>query len=117
MLHMHMYPMQIIRGVYVPLTQGLFATCRGSFPGTVQLEIYIDGAFVTVAEADGLVIATPSGSTAYSMSAGGAMVAPSVPCTLITPLSPHSLSFRPLIIPESSSLSIRLPSSARSHAR
>jgi NAD+ kinase len=81
------------------------------------MEIYIDGGFVTAAEADGLIIATPSGSTAYSMSAGGSMVAPSVPCTLITPLSPHSLSFRPLVVPESSDILVRLPPSARSHAR
>lgn len=58
-----------------------------------------------------------SGSTAYSMSAGGSMVAPSVPCTLVTPLSPHSLSFRPLIIGENADLMIRLPEDARSHAR
>eukprot|EP00879_Flechtneria_rotunda_P020439 GHRR01021504.1.p1 GENE.GHRR01021504.1~~GHRR01021504.1.p1 ORF type:complete len:432 (+),score=133.73 GHRR01021504.1:71-1297(+) len=90
---------------------------RGAFPSSVQLEIYIDGSFVTSAEADGLIIATPSGSTAYSMSAGGSMVAPSVPCTLITPLSPHSLSFRPLIIPETAHLFVRLAPDARSHAR
>lgn len=90
---------------------------RGAFPSSVYLELYIDGSFVTAAEADGLIIATPSGSTAYSMSAGGSMVAPSVPCTLVTPLSPHSLSFRPLIIGENADLMIRLPEDARSHAR
>ncbi|WIA28762.1 hypothetical protein OEZ86_011295 [Tetradesmus obliquus] len=90
---------------------------RGAFPSSVFLEVYIDGGFVTAAEADGLIIATPSGSTAYSMSAGGSMVAPSVPCTLLTPLSPHSLSFRPLIIPENADLLVRLPRNARSHAR
>jgi NAD+ kinase len=90
---------------------------RGAFPGAVYLEVYVDGGFITTVEADGLIIATPSGSTAYSMSAGGSMIAPSVPCTLVTPLSPHSLSFRPLVIPESSDIVIRVPPSARSHAR
>lgn len=52
-----------------------------------------------------------------SWRAGGSMVAPSVPCTLLTPLSPHSLSFRPLIIPESAALTVRVPTYARSHAR
>jgi len=90
---------------------------RGAFPHAVYIEIFVDGAFVTAAEADGLVVATPSGSTAYSMSAGGPMVSPSVPCTLLTPLSPQSLSFRPLVIPESSELLISVPRYARSHAR
>ncbi len=70
-----------------------------------------------VLQADGLIIATPSGSTAYSLSAGGPMVAPSVPGTLLTPIAPHSLSFRPLVVPESSEIEIHLPPSARSHAR
>lgn len=90
---------------------------RGAFPNTVMLEFYIDNDYVTTVEADGVIVATPSGSTAYSMSAGGSMVAPSVPCTLVTPLAPHSLSFRPLILPESSSILIHLPEHSRSHAR
>jgi len=90
---------------------------RGAFPHAVYIEIFVDGAFVTAAEADGLIVATPSGSTAYSMSAGGPMVSPSVACTILTPLSPQSLSFRPLVIPESSELLISLPRYARSHAR
>ncbi|KAI8469594.1 MAG: ATP-NAD kinase-like domain-containing protein [Monoraphidium minutum] len=90
---------------------------RGSSPVALLMEVYVDGSLVTVAEGDGLIVATPSGSTAYSMSAGGSMVAPSVPCTLITPMSPHSLSFRPLIIPEGSLLTVRVPPFARSHAR
>lgn len=48
----------------------------------------------TTSQADGLIISTPSGSTAYSMSAGGPMVAPSVPCSILTPIAPLSLSFR-----------------------
>ncbi|KXZ51462.1 hypothetical protein GPECTOR_12g425 [Gonium pectorale] len=90
---------------------------RGAFPGAVLLEIFADGSYVTNVEADGLIISTPSGSTAYSMSAGGPIVAPSVPCTVITPMAPLSLSFRPLVIPESSSLCVHLPTCARAHAR
>ncbi|KAK9804759.1 hypothetical protein WJX72_003791 [[Myrmecia] bisecta] len=90
---------------------------RGASPNMVMLECFIDGYHITTVQADGLIIATPSGSTAYSMSAGGPMVAPSVPCTLLTPIAPHSLSFRPLIVPESSEIEIHLPPNARSHAR
>lgn len=90
---------------------------RGASPSAIFVEISIDGMFITSAEGDGLIIATPSGSTAYSMSAGGPMVAPSVPCTLLTPLSPLSLSFRPLIVPETSVISVTLPYYSRSHAR
>eukprot|EP00887_Chlorella_sp_A99_P006919 scaffold2.g6919.t1 len=75
---------------------------RGASPAMVTVECFVDGSHTTTVQADGLIISTPSGSTAYSMSAGGPMVAPSVPCTLLTPVAPHSLSFRPLVVPESS---------------
>ncbi|EIE19085.1 ATP-NAD kinase [Coccomyxa subellipsoidea C-169] len=90
---------------------------RGSSPSMVRLELYVDGHHITTVRADGLIIATPSGSTAYSLSSGGPMVAPSVPCALLTPIAPHSLSFRPLVVPEASDIEIHLPATSRSHAR
>ncbi|PSC74131.1 ATP-NAD kinase [Micractinium conductrix] len=90
---------------------------RGASPAMVQLECFVDGSHITTAQADGLIISTPSGSTAYSMSAGGPMIAPSVPCTLLTPVAPHSLSFRPVVVPEHSVIEVHLPQSSRSHAR
>jgi NAD+ kinase len=80
------------------------------------LELFVDGRHVTSVAADGLAIATPSGSTAYSLSAGGPMVAPSVPCTIVTPVAPHSLSFRPIVVPETSVLEVHLPEGARAAA-
>lgn len=90
---------------------------RGDSPAMVLLEVSVDGRRVTTVQADGLILAPPSGSTAYSMSAGGPMVAPSVPCTLVTPVAPHSLSFRPLIVPEHSVIEVHLPAASRAQAR
>ncbi|GMH44864.1 hypothetical protein BSKO_12816 [Bryopsis sp. KO-2023] len=90
---------------------------RGHSASTLTLEIFVDGQYITTVTADGVIIATPSGSTAYSMTAGGPMVAPSVPCTLITPVAPLSLSFRPLVLPESSDVIMHVAEHSKSRAR
>lgn len=89
---------------------------RGAFPHVLMLELFIDGSHVTTIHADALIMSTPSGSTAYAMSAGGPMVAPSVPCTILTPVAPQSLSFRPIVVPESAEIEIQLPSESRSRS-
>ena len=81
---------------------------RGRFPKLVSLECHIDGEYLTDAIADGLILATPTGSTAYSLSAGGSVVHPMVGCLLLTPLSPRSLSFRPAMLPENSVIDIKV---------
>ena len=90
---------------------------RGASPFANKMHCSIDGYPVTTVQADGLIIATPSGSTAYNTAAGGAMVVPSVACTLLTPIAPHSLSFRPIIVPETSTIEISIPDDARASAR
>ncbi|KAF2547253.1 hypothetical protein F2Q70_00020288 [Brassica cretica] len=67
-------------------------------------------------QGDGVIVATPTGSTAYSTAAGGSMVHPNVPCMLFTPICPHSLSFRPVILPDSAKLELKIPDDARSNA-
>ncbi|PVH14886.1 uncharacterized protein CXQ87_005162 [Candidozyma duobushaemuli] len=82
---------------------------RGSQPNLMSLDIYIDSEFLTTTTADGLVFASPTGSTAYSLSSGGSIVNPLVPCILLTPVCPRSLSFRPLILPTTSHIMVKLP--------
>jgi NAD+ kinase len=69
-------------------------------------ELFIDRAYVTTYKADGLIVSTPTGSTAYSMAAGGPILTPSVDAFVITPVSPHSLTHRPLVVRDSSEIEI-----------
>ena len=73
-------------------------------------DLYIDKAFVASYRADGMIVATPTGSTAYSLSAGGPVLMPTVKAFVITPVAPHSLTHRPLVVPDSVEMEILLRS-------
>ena len=80
---------------------------NGAAARMVDIELYDGDELVTQYRADGLVIATPTGSTAYSLSAGGPIVDPKLSCLCVTPVCPHSLTARPLIFPDTAQLKIK----------
>ena len=87
---------------------------RGASPHLASVDVHIGGKFLTSAVADGMIVSTPTGSTAYSLSSGGSIVHPLVSSLLLTPICPRSLSFRPLVLPAHSPISLKLGDKNRS---
>jgi NAD+ kinase len=87
---------------------------KGELARMIDLHLTIDDEFVCHYRADGLIIATPTGSTAYSLSAGGPIVHPSVEAWVVTPICPHTLSGRPVVVRESSCIEVSLAPDSQS---
>src|SRR5450830_366674 len=81
---------------------------RGAASGMVELRVEVDGHFVANQRADGLIIATPTGSTAYSLSAGGPILHPSIPGWVLVPIAPHTLSNRPIVLANATEIAIEV---------
>jgi len=79
---------------------------KGGWPKMVELTIYVDDEYVTTFSADGLIVATPTGSTGYSLSVGGPIVSPKAEVIAMSPISPHTLTMRPLVLPSKGEISI-----------
>lgn len=89
---------------------------RGPSSYISSLDLYANESLLTRISADGIILSTPTGSTAYSLSAGGSLIYPDIPAILLTPICPHTLSFRPMILNDSMELKVSIPSKGRGGA-
>ena len=80
---------------------------RGALSRMVEMDVHVDGHFVCHVKADGVIIATATGSTAYNLSAGGPIVHPALDALVLTPIAPHTLTHRPLVLPATARVELR----------
>ena len=102
---------RVMRGeecVYEALALNDVVVNRGSTSGMVELRVEVGGVFVSNQRADGLIVASPTGSTAYALSAGGPMLHPALRGWVLVPIAPHTLSNRPIVLPDSSEIAIEV---------
>ena len=85
---------------------------QGALARLIELDVTVDEVPITRYRADGLIVATPTGSTAYNLAAGGPIVAPDVNAVVLTPICPHTLTNRPLVLPSTARIAIRLHGAA-----
>ena len=96
------------RCVFDALAMNDVVVNRGATSGMVELRVEVDGHLVANQRADGLIVATPTGSTAYALSAGGPLLHPSNPGWVLVPIAPHTLSVRPLVVNDAGEVTIEL---------
>lgn len=91
-----------------------FVVDRGKFHRIINIRLLANGQFVSDYKADGLILATPTGSTAYSLSVGGPVVMPQMKTIIVSPVSPHTLALRPIVLPDDLSLEIQFLEKSKS---
>jgi hypothetical protein len=94
--------------IHVGLAVNDVVVARGAGAGMAELKVTVDGHFMYNQRSDGLIISTPTGSTAYALSAGGPLLHPSLGGIVLVPIAPHALSNRPIVVPESSEIVIEI---------
>ncbi|MBR5101624.1 MAG: NAD kinase [Muribaculaceae bacterium] len=97
-------------GIAIKYPYGLneIAILKRDTSSMIEMETVVNGKPLTTYSGDGLVVCTPTGSTAYNLSAGGPIVEPTTPCVVLSPVSPHSLTMRPLVLRDDSKISIKV---------
>lgn len=86
------------------------AVCKLDSASLITVHVWVNGDYLTAYQADGLLISTSTGSTAYAMSVGGPILTPSVPALILVPVAPHSLTMRPLVLPDTSVIDLQVES-------
>ncbi len=104
--HIHRHGETVAQGVVL----NDVVISKGTLARMIELKIAIQGRFVTNLRGDGLIVSSPTGSTAYSLSAGGPIIDPEVQSLILTPISPHTLTHRPLIVPGHAEIEVTLTS-------
>ncbi len=104
--HVHRHGETVARGVVL----NDVVISKGTLARMIELRISIQGQFVTNLRGDGVIVTTPTGSTAYSLSAGGPIINPAVQSLMVTPICPHTLTHRPLIVPATAEIEVTLTS-------
>lgn len=105
---MHAHVVRDGETVFDALAMNDVVVNRGATSGMVELRVEVDGHFVANQRADGLIVASPTGSTAYALSAGGPLLHPTVPGWVLVPIAPHTLSNRPIVLPDGVEIAIEV---------
>ena len=87
---------------------------KGAIARVLDFDVWVDGKFISTYKSDGLIVATPTGSTAYSLAAGGPVIAPSVAAFIVTPICAHTLTNRPIVLPDSATIEVAVKSQRES---
>jgi NAD+ kinase len=106
-----MLAVQLRRGDQTPMTNRVLNDVvinKSALARIIEIEAYFNGQFVNAFRADGLIVSTPTGSTAYNLSAGGPVIFPSMNAVVITPICPFTLSNRPIVVPDDAEIELLL---------